>query len=39
VKLIKASKGKYQILLAAKEKDLLLLILRLYPAFIGIPTT
>jgi hypothetical protein len=31
VKLIKASKGKYQILLAPKEKDLLLLILRLYP--------
>jgi len=31
VKLIKASKGKYEILLAPKEKDLLLLILRLYP--------
>jgi hypothetical protein len=31
VKLIKANKGRYQILLAGKEKDLLLLILRLYP--------
>jgi hypothetical protein len=31
VKLILASKGHYHIQLAAKEKDLLLLILRLYP--------
>jgi hypothetical protein len=31
VKLLKASKGKYQIFLEPKEKDLLLLVLRLYP--------